>query len=95
MNIDNILDEQNVYQYTVFWIDFTSITQPLKIKFFANKKEAKKFAKKRIKRNNPRPFITQSITTRSSFKKDIRCEICNKKFKTDFEYANHYKFIKV
>lgn len=65
-----------VFQYTVYWKDHYNLTDYTWYRtFFANKRDAKKFAKRHKQKGLPKPYIIRTITSMSTFKKDVRCEI--------------------
>ena len=87
---------EDVFEYMVCWKENNSFAWEWKRKTFAQKIEAKKFAKARKKecRIKPYPYIYQSITVRRVFRDDVECEFCDLKFKTPFERELYTKFIK-
>lgn len=81
-----------VFQYTVYWKDKRNLTDYTWYrKFFANKKEAKKFAKKYKQKGLPKPYIIRTIVSMSVFRKDIKCEIATKGTDHYYTYAELIK----
>lgn len=77
-----------VFQYTVYWKDHYNLTDYTWYRtFFANKRDAKKFAKKHKQKGLPKPYIIRTITSMSTFKKDVKCEIATKELTHYSTYA--------
>lgn len=83
--------EELVYEYLVCW-QAGLFEYEWKHKFFANKKEAQLFAKKhKNKKRKPYPYIIQLITTKSSFREDVKTEPAKAR---DCEPSYFRRFIK-
>ena len=81
---EQIRDRTKVYQYTVWWKEKRILSDETWYrKWFANKKEAKRFAKKYKQKDLPKPYIVRTIVSMSTFRKDIKCEIAT-------EGTDHY-----
>lgn len=88
-------ENEDVFEYIVCWKSKNWDWEWHK-KYFAQKKNAKKFAKEKKKecKTKPYPYIFQRITSRNAFKKEIECEICNLEFKNAWQKSEYRKFIK-
>ena len=87
-------NDDDVYEYNVYWLVVVPFEE-WKHKPFANKKEAQMFAKKhKNKLLKPYPYITQTIVSRSTFRKDVEVEYCKKDFKTMMLKYDYRKVIK-
>ena len=85
--------DYDVWEYTVYWRN-GFFEDEWKRKFFASKKGAKDFAKRHKNKTKPYPYITQTITLRTTFRNDVECEICNKDFKNLTERNCYRKIIR-
>lgn len=88
-----MIEEFAVYRYIVCWKEYISFDWEWKHKDFANKKEAKLFARKH-KKQKPYPYIIQRITSNIYFKKGIALEKIKPKHENPFHRVSHYKIIK-
>lgn len=86
-------EEFEVYVYIVCWKESISFDWEWKHKDFANKKEAKLFARKK-KNEKPYPYIIQRITSNIYFKKGISLEPIKPKHNNSFDIFTHNKIIK-
>ena len=92
-----LYNDYNVFEYSVCWKREHSITEnEWNIKFFANRKPARDFARKMKKKTKtrPYPYIIQKVVSRNTFKKEVECEKCNIDFKSNYQRDNYKKFIK-
>lgn len=85
-------NEDDVYEYIVCWREDTLIWE-WKHKFFAKKKDAKVFARKK-KKEKPYPYIVQKITSRTTFRSDVEVEYVKKKHQNPFDRFCYKKLIK-
>ena len=88
-----IIEEDDVYLYTVCWRESKSFDWEWKHKYFAKRADAKNFAKKQ-KEKKPYPYITQRITSRTFFKADIEVEYVKPKHDNPFDRFMFKKLIK-
>lgn len=65
-----------VNRYCVCWKPVGTLPYDWKHKDFAQKKEAKQFAKK-MKEQKPFPYIFKDVVCRSYFREDVEVEIVN------------------
>jgi hypothetical protein len=86
-------EEFEVYRYIVCWKEPMSYDWEWKHKDFANKKDAKAFARKH-KNKKPYPYIIQRITPNTYFKNDIVLERIKKKHNKTYYIVTHNKIIK-
>ena len=89
------MDDSKVYKYTVYWLNYPVYgPDAWKRKTFAQKSDAKRFAKKQKKRScKPYPYIIKGITDRCVFRKDVEVE----PFKKNWDYltmSNYREFVK-
>lgn len=89
-------NDEYVFEYIVCWRERATSVWDWKRTFFANKKTAQKFARERKHENKtkPYPYIIKQITTRKSFKDDVKCESAENAYKTVLERVNYRKYIK-
>lgn len=90
-------DGYAVFQYSVCWRSKHEFSaNKWNITYFANKKYAQEFARKKKKENKskPYPYIIQTVVSRNTFKMEVQCERCNIDFKSFFEWLHYKKFIK-
>lgn len=85
--------DYDVWKYTVYWRE-RGFCDEWKRKFFAKKEDAKDFAKRHKNKTKPYPYITQTVTTRTAFRKDVECERVNIDFKYLTERTCYRKIIK-
>ena len=89
-------NDECVFEYIVCWRERATSVWDWKRTFFANKKTAQKFARERKLENKtkPYPYIIKQITTRNTFRDDVKCESAENAYKTIMEKVNYRKYIK-
>lgn len=88
-------NDEDVFEYIVCWRK-KNWDWEWNRKYFAQKKNAKQFAKEKRKEDNtkPYPYIIQHITTRDTFRYDVECESAENVCKTIVEKVDYRKYIK-
>ncbi len=87
------MDNSKVYKYTVYWLSYPVYGPDIwKRKTFAQKREAKQFAKKH-RSVKPYPYIIQGITDKNTFRKDVVTEAVKDKH-DQITMGNYRKYIK-
>lgn len=86
-------EEFEVYRYIVCWKEPISFDWEWQHKDFANKKDAKLFARKQ-KKQKPHPYIVQRITSNIYFKKGIELELIKPKHNNPFDRVAFRKIIR-
>lgn len=95
MSNEYLLEEEQrrnsyVYCYTVFWKENFNFTSAMWYqKPFANKNDAKKFAKKKKSKTiKLKPYILKTVVYGGYFRKDVKVEITEQK---SYNYAEVIK----